>query len=59
MIEPVKTYYGYPRVTYGWNNTIQWTARVDTKYIYRCTKCGLYLWTLEQAKEHNAKTNHP
>ena len=59
MIEPVKTYWGYTRQHAAWRDRVEPLTRVDVGVIYRCTKCGLYLWTLDKAKEHNDKTNHP
>ncbi len=59
MIEPIKTYWGYTRHHAPWFGRIEPATCVSVSYIYRCTKCGLYLWTLDKAKEHNDKTNHP
>jgi len=61
MMQPIKTYLGYARERIGWLGRVERVARVDVKYIFRCTKCGLYFWDKESALEHknNDTTHHP
>jgi predicted SprT family Zn-dependent metalloprotease len=51
-IRVIKTMYGYPRTTIGYRGREQRTARVDTTFVYHCTKCDEYFTDRKKLKEH-------
>ena len=52
MIETVKTYTGDTRWVQNSAGVRELRCRVREYTIWSCTKCNLYFWTLEKAKEH-------
>lgn len=52
MIETTKTYTGDTRWVTNASGVRELRCRVREYTIWSCTKCSLYFWSLEKAKEH-------
>lgn len=52
MIEATKTYTGDTRWVQNSAGVRELRCRVREYTIWNCTKCSLYFWSLEKAKEH-------